>query len=440
MTVAAACERASTGEGRRARVSGAVRGVAAGLRALAGLVTGLLLAAGDPARAQPASLVAIAAEIEEAGEETRLSVVLNGPIEARAFSIDRPDRVVVDLPRVSFRVAPETRPSGGLVASTRLGLFSSERSRIVLELSAPARVASLDVAARPDGAFVMSLALVPASAEDFARNVAEDAQALRAASRAREALPDASAAGDGRPTIVIDPGHGGIDPGATTADGIEEKEIVFAFALRLRERLAESGRFRVVMTREEDVFVALSERVAIARAAEADLLVSIHADSISTAPQVSGLTVYTNAERASDAASANLAARENRADVAGGIARDEVDGEVADILRELTQRETRGFSHVFARTLVDGMQSVARLNRNPHRQAAFTVLRAYDVPSVLVELGYLSSRRDIELLVSDEWRDEATRAMSDAIERFFAPRLDRADHPHARGASAAVSP
>lgn len=403
------------------------------------LVAIAVIAHASDARAEPAILVAIAAEIAEHGEETHLSVTLDGPIEARAFAIDRPDRIVVDLPRVSFRVPADTRPSGGLVASTRLGLFSAERSRIVLELAAPARIAGLDVSRRPDGAWVMTLALAPTSPESFREAVAADAAALREASAhgLRGALP---APGDTRPTIVIDPGHGGIDPGATTGDGIEEKEIVFAFSMRLRERLEESGRFRVVMTREEDVFVALSERVAIARTAGADLLVSIHADSISSAPQVSGLTVWTNAERASDAASAALAERENRADIAGGVAREEVAGEVADILRELTARETRGYSHVFARTLVDGMQRVVRLNRNPHRQAAFTVLRAHDVPSVLVELGYLSSRQDIELLVSDAWRDEATAAMAEAIERFFAPRLDRAQVLQTGDVRAAVSP
>lgn len=400
------------------------------LAALA-LVCAALLA-GAPARA--ADIVAIAAQVEAGPGETRLVFTLSAPVDARAFAIDRPDRIVLDLPAVNFQIPPDSAQAGGLVASIRYGLFAADRSRVVVELSAPARVAALATRPRDDGAHLLTLALAPVEPAAFAEAVAADAAGFRAASL-RPAIDPAPAPGDGRPTIVIDPGHGGIDPGAIAQGGVEEADIVLRFAERLRERLERSGRFRVLMTREDDVFVALTERVAFARRAGADLFVSIHADSISSAPQVSGLTVYTNADEASDRESATLAARENRADALAGLVTDEAEGDVADILRDLTERETRGYSHVFARTLVGGMESVARLNKNPHRQAAFVVLRAYDVPSVLVELGYLSSRQDIELLTSDAWRDRATAAMADAMERFFAPRL--ADRAEAR---AAVSP
>jgi N-acetylmuramoyl-L-alanine amidase len=213
-----------------------------------------------------------------------------------------------------------------------------------------------------------------------------------------------------------------------------EKEIVFAFAQKLKKRLEAAGRYRVVMTRDEDVFIPLGERVRVAQRLKADLFVSIHADTISGGQDVRGLTIYTGSERASDAESARLADRENKADQAAGIDSGDVpDEDVTDILNELTLRETRAYSHGFAGRLAGELDGVARLNKNPHRQAGFRVLRAHDVPSVLVELGYLSSRKDLDLLVSDDWRDKATAAMTAAVDRFFATRL-------ARQGAAAVSP
>ena len=147
----------------------------------------------------------------------------------------------------------------------------------------------------------------------------------------------------------------------------------------------------------------------MAKAAQADLFISIHADSISGGQEVRGLTVYTGAERASDADSARLADRENKADAVAGIESGEVADDVSDILAELTLRETRGFSHSFATRLVGMFDSVARLNKNPHRQARFQVLRAHDIPSVLVELGYLSSKQDLDLIMSEEWREKWSR-------------------------------
>jgi N-acetylmuramoyl-L-alanine amidase len=190
----------------------------------------------------------------------------------------------------------------------------------------------------------------------------------------------------------------------------------------------------VVLNRDQDVFIPLGDRVRVAQRLKADLFISIHADSISGGQDVRGLTIYTGAERASDADSARLAERENKADqVAGVDSGDTPDEDVNDILAELTLRETRAYSHGFATRLAADLDSVARLNKNPHRQAGFRVLRAHDVPSVLVELGYLSSRKDLDLLVSDEWRDKATTAMTTAVDRFFATRL-------ARQGAAAVSP
>jgi N-acetylmuramoyl-L-alanine amidase len=367
-----------------------------------------------------APTVAIAAEVTSEGSRTRLAVSLSAPVAATASLMERPERVVIDLPEVNFQLPADAGGRReGLVASFRGGLFAPGRSRVVIDLAQPALVSRLETVAGADGAATLVIELTRADKDAFRA-------AASASARAGAPEPPPAAAGpreDRRPLIVLDPGHGGVDPGAATAGGVLEKDVVFAFAERLRERLEASGLYRVTMTRRHDVFVPLDERVRIARAAGADLLLSIHADSISAAPHVRGFTVYTGAERASDAESAKLAERENQADAAGGIDGGATTDEVADILQELTQRETRGFSKRAAAKLVGGLGAVMRLNAQPQREARFKVLRAADVPSVLVELGYLSSRKDIDLLTSASWRDRSTAAMAAAVDRFFAARV-----------------
>jgi len=225
---------------------------------------------------------------------------------------------------------------------------------------------------------------------------------------------------DTRPLIMIDPGHGGIDPGAKAGETLE-KDIVFSFARTLKELLDKEGKYRVHLTRDQDVFVSLGERVNMARAAKADLFISIHADTISSS-QVRGLTVYTGSERATDAESARLAEKENEADAVGGIEVSQAPEGIADILQELTLRETRSFSNRLALTVVSNLNKIMPLNKNPHREAGFRVLRAPDVPSVLMELGYMSSRQDIDLLLSQEWRDKSAEALAKALDQYFVAR------------------
>jgi N-acetylmuramoyl-L-alanine amidase len=367
--------------------------------------------------------VAIAAEVEAGAAKTRLTFTMSKPVEPRAFLMERPDRVIIDLPEVNFQLPAEAgRKREGLVASFRTGLFAPGRSRIVIDLAQPAVVSRAEASKRDDGAASLTVELARVDREAFRRAAKADEAALAAAA-ARPEPATTGSLGDGRPLIVIDPGHGGIDPGAMPTAEIHEKDIVFAFAQRLRARLEAGGRYRLMMTRDEDVFVPLDERVRIARAAKADLMISIHADSISRAPHVRGMTVYTGAERATDAESARLAERENKADAAGGVYPGDAASDVADILQELTQRETRGLSHRFARRLLGHLAAVIPANKKPHREAGFRVLRAPDVPSVLVELGYLSSRKDIGLLTSDAWRDRSAGAMAEAVDRFFSARM-----------------
>jgi N-acetylmuramoyl-L-alanine amidase len=176
------------------------------------------------------------------------------------------------------------------------------------------------------------------------------------------------------------------------------------------------------MTRASDVFVPLDERVKIARDAGAALFISIHADTIGDEPGVSGATVYTGAEKASDRQAARVAEAENRADAVAGHEAGEDDSGVNDILFDLTRRETRAFSHVFARALVGRLKDASRLNKNPHRSAGFRVLKAPDVPAVLLELGYLSNEKDLPNLVAPEWRKKVADSMVRAVDEFFRAR------------------
>ena len=409
--------------------------------ALAITLASLLPASGETGGpATGLTAVAIGADLATgANGTTKLTLTLSKPVEARAFVMERPDRVVVDLAEVNFQVGPEAgRKREGVVSSFRYGLFAPGRSRIVVDLAQPATVGKIETVTRAkDGAVLLSIEFQRADRDAFRR--AAVASDPTPAARKAAAAPEP---GDARPLIMVDAGHGGIDPGAIASTGVFEKDIVFGFAQALASRLEASGRYRVRMTRDRDVFVPLAERVRVAREANADLFVSIHADSISSAPQVRGATIYTGSERATDSESAKLADRENKADAAAGTESQAGPAQVADILQELTLRETRGFSSGFAKRLMAHLGPVMEMSPKPHREAGFVVLRSPDVPSVLVELGYLSSKRDLDLLQSESWRAEVTGGMAKAIDAFFGNRttLTRPEAPKRSAAIAPVSP
>jgi N-acetylmuramoyl-L-alanine amidase len=230
--------------------------------------------------------------------------------------------------------------------------------------------------------------------------------------------------GDPRPIIVLDPGHGGIDNGAVAANGVMEKDIVLEFTTELRDQLERSGKYRVVMTRTDDSFIPLVDRVRMARIRQAALFVSIHADAVKKGEgEVQGATIYTLSETASDAEAGRLAETENRADVIAGIDMSHEPGDVADILIDLAQRETKAFSLHFAKTLVGDIKKVARMHKNPMKSAGFKVLKAPDVPAVLIELGYVSSKDDLKQLTSGAWRTKTAGAIGQAIDNFFNARM-----------------
>jgi N-acetylmuramoyl-L-alanine amidase len=371
----------------------------------------------------------IAAEVRLAGDrsQTRFVVDLSQKIDIRAFALANPYRVVIDMPQVTFQLSPRTGSSGrGLIKAFRFGLVMQGGSRMVLDLTGPARIERAFVLDADNGQparLVLDLSAV--DRDTFMRALALDNRVPETRTAGTAGEPPAKAAdGDSRPLVVIDPGHGGIDNGTQAASGETEKSLVLEFGLLLRDRLEQTGKYRVVMTRADDTFVPLGERVNLARARQAALFISIHADALARGDgSAQGATVYTLSERASDAAAARLAEDENRADVIAGMDLSAEPDDVADILIDLARRETKTFSVQFARILVGEMRNATRLHKVPVKSAGFRVLRAPDVPSVLIELGYVSDRRDLKSLTSDAWRSRTTNAIAQAVEAFFARRI-----------------
>ena len=368
----------------------------------------------------------IATDLRIGGDDkqTRFVVDLNRKIDLAAFTLADPYRVVVDLPQVNFKLpAKAGTQSRGLVKAFRYGLIMQGGSRIVLDTKGPVRIEKafvLDAAEGQPARLVLDLATIDRAA--FMQNISLQARPTHNIG-AKPSEPPAKD-GDVRPLIVVDPGHGGIDNGTKGSGGELEKDIVLAFSQVLREKLESGGKYRVAMTRSDDSFIPLSERVRFARTRGAALFISIHADAL---PRKEGLaegaTVYTLSETASDAEAARLAEAENKADVIAGVDLTAEPNDVANILVDLTQRETKTFSMQFARAVVDELKSAARMHKQPLKSAGFKVLTAPDVPSVLIELGYMSTKDDLKQLNSAAWRARTAQAAVKAVEAFFTPRV-----------------
>jgi N-acetylmuramoyl-L-alanine amidase len=368
----------------------------------------------------------VASDVRLGGDDTqtRLIVDLNRKIEVRTFTLANPYRIVMDMPQVTFQFPPKAGEAGrGLIKAFRFGLVMQGGSRVVIDLARPAQV---------DMAFVLDpihdqparlvLHLTATDRESFMRSFALETGAPQRSKP--EAPAETKTNGDSRPLIVIDPGHGGIDNGTRAASGEMEKTIVLEFSLLLRDKLEKTGKYRVLMTRADDTFVALGDRVHFARTRQAALFISVHADALRRREgDAQGATVYTLSERASDARAARLAEAENKADVIAGLDLSAEEKDVAGILFDLARRETKTFSVQFAQDLIGALKNAARLHQHPLKSARFVVLKAPDVPSVLVELGYVSNKGDLKSLISAEWRERTADSMVQAVDAFFRPRL-----------------
>jgi N-acetylmuramoyl-L-alanine amidase len=359
------------------------------------------------------------------GDAGHVSMAMNFDREPnlRWFLLRSPHRLVIDLPDTRLALDPKDLKPLGLVKAIRYGAVANGASRLVITGKGPFLVDRVDVLKNADGSGYRVAADIKAASErEFADALSVQAQTTGSTvstdkgSRVGKA-PDERH----RFTIVIDPGHGGIDGGAESPDGTIEKNVTLAFATQLHDKLAATGKYDVFMTRDSDTFLRLDERVEIARRHEADLFISIHADTIRV-KSLRGATVYTVSDKASDAESQALADRENLSDQLAGIEIKNDNQDVADILIDLIRRETHKFSMRFADTLVDRLSSTIGMINNPHRYAGFRVLKAPDVPSVLIELGYLSNSKDEAQLNDPAWRDKAAQSIVDAVAQFVSRR------------------
>jgi N-acetylmuramoyl-L-alanine amidase len=399
----------------------------------AAICAGLALLCPAPTRAQmPVPVtddtIPVATDARLAGDDkqTRLVIDLTRRIDVRAFTIADPYRVVIDVPQVAFQFPAKTGERGrGIVKAFRFGLVMKGRSRIVIDVTGPVRVARafvVDPAEGQPARLVVDLA--PVDRDTFLRAAAIDNHLPKAPDppAGREDVPKAPA--DARPMIVLDPGHGGIDNGTRAPSGEQEKDLVLRFAAMLREKIEKTGKYRVAMTRGDDTFVPLSDRVRFARGQGAQLFISIHCDALARGEgSADGATIYTLSDRASDSEAQRLADAENRADIIAGVNLAAEPDDIADILIDLAQRETKTFSASFARLVATEFKPATRLHKNPLRSAGFRVLKAPDIPSVLIELGYVSNPADLKQLISDQWRSRTSEAVAQAVHTYFTTRF-----------------
>ncbi len=340
-----------------------------------------------------------------------LQLDLSQGVPYRLFTLDAPERLVLDFREIDWSGAdPEALDQSESVSAVRVGGFGPGWSRMVVDLGGPyvLQTADMDIDTET-GRAVLRVDLSRASAEDFA--------ALAGAPDGATWGEETAAQIDAKPerfTIVLDPGHGGIDPGADQG-GVQEKDLMLTFAFELQELLVRSGDVDVVLTRTDDRFVSLDRRVAIAHQLHADLFLSLHADALSEG-HAHGATVYTLSPEASDKASAALAERHDRADILAGVELSGQDDVVADVLIDLARQETQPRADRLAEALRLGIkQRQLKLNTRPMRSVGFSVLKSPDIPSVLLELGFLSSEKDRGNIQNPEWRAAMAASIRDAI-------------------------
>lgn len=360
-------------------------------------------------------------------DKIRLVLDLSEKTDFRVFALANPYRMVIDLPDFEWRAGnASTTPSSGVTA-LRYGNLQPGISRIVFDMAKPVSVrGAFIIPAQKGQPNRLVVDFTHVSEEIFERNkdishgtLVTSGHILAAPQAMPSHKPPTPPGAGYKPLIVIDAGHGGVDPGARGVNKANEKNVTLALAKQLKSELEGTGRYRVALTRDKDIFIKLRERVSIARRQQADLFISIHADSIEKS-NVSGVSVYTLSEKASDAQTAKLAAQENRADLIAGLDLSVEDEDVASILVDLAMRDTMNQSNFFANTLIDKLKArQVRLLDSPHRSAGFAVLKAPDIPSVLVEAGFMSNKKESELLNTPAHRAKISQALSGAIDSYF---------------------
>lgn len=406
------------------------------------------------------------------GGKTRIVIESSAPLPYRAFLLAGPNRLVVDVPTSTWRATRNGFFQDRSVNGYRSGDLADGLTRIVFDLKAPVMIDTtfalpatgslpdrlvIDLEPSTQNLFNVSLdrvhgdanlrnramAAAPAPAVSPQRAIANQQIAgiiapnqqlpmkkpgyLQSPTQAHSATaqgfapppPPLAPASASRRVIIIDAGHGGHDPGAIAATKAREKEITLAMARALKQELENTGRYKVYMTRETDIFIPLRQRVAFARQKKGDLFISLHADKVARG-NVRGASIYTLSENASDAESARLAEQENMAGVVAGVDLSGEEADVADILLDLAMREKMNESNLLARYLEDTMRRKnIRLLPNSHRSAGFAVLKAPDIPSALIEIGFLSNKDEAKLLTTKEFQSNMARALREGIDAYF---------------------
>jgi len=401
------------------------------LSMLLALLAGLIF---PPIAAAQSGATVVGVRIGNNPATTRFVLEMTSAVKPEVFTLGSPYRVVVDLPEVAWSLPPnDIGAKGGLVDGFRFGLFEPGRSRLVIDVNSPVVVKGAFVIEPREGfryRLVLDLDRVAATAFQDQNPATPGPQASPQAPSLAQAVtprrpppppPSPRERGDSRRIIVIDAGHGGVDPGTIGPGGTYEKTVTLAMARQVKARMEATGRYKVVLTRDSDIFIPLRERVAIARNAGAEMFISLHADAIANR-NTRGGSVYTLSEVASDKEAESLAARENKADLIAGMDLSQESREVASILLDLAQRETMNYSARFAALLVNELGKSVRLLSNSHRFAGFAVLKAPDVPSVLFEMGYLSNPAEEKELLRPDYRLKMADGILRAADRFFRER------------------
>ena len=400
--------------GPASRMAGTRSRITAGC--LAALVSVSVLALAPAVHASQKPILAFAARVAGDAARTRVVIDFEGKPDFTVHYVGDPERIIVDLSATAFGLPAGDLAPRGLFTDIRYGTMDADSARMVFTASRPVKLVFAEVQPNEDGGHRLVLDAEMTTKEQFDQMV--KTQEWNSSSDPITAQDVGPVVEDGLFTVAVDAGHGGIDAGASgAATRTAEKTVTLDFAKLLSARLNQISGVKAFLTRKDDTFLSLSERVTLARQQHADIFISLHADTLAQ-KDIRGATVYTLSDRASDRMAENLAVRENLSDQLAGFRIESGPPEVADILMDLTRRETQAFSIAMAENVVKSFDGQVGLINNPHRQANFQVLRAPDIPSVLLELGFLSNAEDEKLLLDENWRKRVADLIAASVERY----------------------